>query len=417
MEKEQILDYREREQRLVEDLLRKSQEATKLSILDFYPEYAWLRSTLYCADLPTRFSAIDPKARAIPIWVTLPYSGVLIVGVEPLTDEGTFRQWYGLGVEELADLIKKKKVVVRVNNPLELYDGLHYLDPILERHPPTLARSEAFSIAMIGKSGLESTRHETQGILDKLSARPLNFAVRWRIPETTFTGASITLFERLHTLGQSELVNSLVSQSGGNFHSLIAQVRRYYLLLAAPVFRSLDGIHALAKDRLLPHPRETASQQFPLDVGRFLVQRLELIRPRTFEHALDIYPDYERARQCLFKLDTLLDESPSMRDLEDRTSELERSWQDVLEIARGAERFATITKSVGVVGSIASSFFGLPGILASLGFTCLSLDRVAKPLGETAAKLGKQSHVVEIYDFGKYVAKWKAQRLWAAETG
>ena len=143
MEKQQILEYKEQEQQLVEGVLRKSERASKLSILDFYPEHAWLRGTLYCADLPTRFSAMDPKLRAIPIWVTLPYSGVLVVGVEPLTDELVFRQWYGVGIDEFVDLIKSKKVAVRINNPLELYEGLHYLDPILENHPPSLARSEA----------------------------------------------------------------------------------------------------------------------------------------------------------------------------------------------------------------------------------------------------------------------------------
>lgn len=115
-------------------------------------------------------------------------------------------------------------------------------------------------------------------------------------------------------------------------------------------------------------------------------------------------------------LGSTLDQMPSAADLEDRTSELERSWNEVLGAVRRAEKTATWTKTIGIVGSIVSStaspWGGLPGILASLGFRGLPVDRAAKAVGHVAARLGKPSHVVEVYDFGREVAKWKAQTLW-----
>jgi len=415
VETDQIAEYKERERQRASDLLARAEKSPKIAILDFYPEYNWLNDTLYSADLPTRFSAIDPRLRTIPVWVTLPFSGVIVVGLEPWADRDIFRECYGLEVEQFVDLIDKKKLAVRLNNPLEFYDGLHYLDPILEKNPPSLARNEAFSIALLGQQRLDRIRDETDKIVRGMAAKPLHFAAKWRMPEKTFVKASITLFERLHTLGYSNYVDSLVSESRGDFESLISQVRLYYLSLAAPIFRSLEGIHALPRDSLAAYPAPI-KERFPVDVGRFLVKKLQLVRPRTFEQALEIYPDYEKARRSLFRLDKLLGQIPSVSDLEDRTSELERSWNEVLGTVRRAEQAAAITKGIGVVGSIASSalspWVGLPGILASLGFRGLAVDRVAKAVGHAVAKLGKPSHIVEVYDFGEEVTKWKERTSW-----
>ena len=132
MQTEQIAEYKERERKLVNDLLKRTEKAPKVTILDFYPEYSWLRETLYGADLPTRFSAIDPRLRTIPVWVTLPYSGVIVVGLKPLADHQVFREWYGLEIEQFVELVEKKKLAVRLNNCIIPPHIAHYRTGQLE---------------------------------------------------------------------------------------------------------------------------------------------------------------------------------------------------------------------------------------------------------------------------------------------
>jgi len=402
-------EYDSLEKETAERLLGKTSEQRSLSIIDFYPELNWVRESTYSADLPTRFSAIDPELRSIPIWVILPYYDRIIVGLEPLRDRETFKAWYGVDIETLHELVTKRKVTIRVNNRPQLYANLEYLDPLLEMRPPTLRRSEAYAVAMLGRENFLSIREQAETMLKALSPDALTLSLQWRDP-STFWEASVRLCERLASLGYWNVVSDTFNTCQGKMESFIRRIRIYYLTLCGSVYRSLGGVHALPKDRIMagvPAVREN----FPVDVGKFLVTNLELVRPQSLEHALDIFPDFKRARQALFKIDALLEGTPTEADIQDRISELRQAWSEVAAVERSVRTRTSMVKSIGVVGGIASGLTfpiaGLPSILASFGFGIMAMDEVAQPTAETITKLRKKAHVLEIYDFKKEVDKWK----------
>jgi|GEM_PF-5706053 len=412
MESKQLEEYATREKEKVRSII-KGMEGRPFSMMSFYPELKWVQDGLYAADLPTRLSALDQRLRCVPLYVTLPFYDHLVVPIEPLRDEKTFFEWHGIDVETMLSLIKDRKVAIRLNNPLKAYVNLSYLDPLLETEPPTMARSEAYSTTLVGDGLLRVFRKEGEKLIRSFEGELPSFSVRWHMAHATFIEASVTLYERLITLGYSDRVRELFNQWRDDRKAFTNGLRLYYLTLAAPVFRSLNGVHALPKHTLERYQTDVG-ELFPVEVGRFLVERLQLVRPRGLEHALDIYPDFKRARKTLFTLDRLLEHPKDQAKVKDAVVKLEEAWREAEEIGLTDERVVRLTKTVGLIGAIisgvASIFISTPGLLAGLGFTVLRSEEVASPLAEFASKLGKQSHIVEIYDFRKDVKKLASMR-------
>jgi hypothetical protein len=71
------------------------------------------------------------------LFLQLPFYDAIVLPIMA-ADEDTFTRTYRLSVDQLLQLAEKGKVLVMLDSQPSLYTGLDYLDPILEKHPPSL---------------------------------------------------------------------------------------------------------------------------------------------------------------------------------------------------------------------------------------------------------------------------------------
>jgi len=146
---------------------------------------------------------------------------------------------------------------------------------------------------------------------------------------------------------------------------------------------------------------------FPSDVGRCLVTELDLVRVKGLDQALEIYPDYRKARDALRELDNAVTAKMSTDKLLDRSHAVEKVWKETASSMSRMEKLAkvtelgfglSVTSILGIVGALAANLpAALIGILAALGYVVTS-QTVATPVAERIAKLGKPSHVTIVWD-------------------
>lgn len=385
----------------------------KISILDFYPEFGGLENSLYAPNIPYLVDRRHTRIEPTPVFVLLPFYERLVIGIEPLKDHQTFERWYGLSTDEIVELVISRRAHIRLSSPTLTYANLDYLDPILGLNPPTVNRAEAFTRALAGTQGLEGLERSFDGVglqyarLD--STRDLSDLRSHFRPEQAaqYLEAIRMQYLRLGALGYGALLQKLSREASG-FLSFASMLRTYYVSLAAPFYHSLEGIHVLSGGSVRESfPRGEA---FPMDVGRFLVNRLELVKPRSLEHAIDLFPDFQSARRALFSLNKALTTPTSNQKLVDRRLALESAWNEASQIERRTVKGTTIAKYVGVVGSVVlgalAAETGFPeGILVGLG-AAVAESRLARPTAAAIAKLGKPTHIVDLYDLSAKAQSW-----------
>ena len=109
--------------KILETVEERIERGEKISFADFYPEWNLRERMPYtCYHNPD----ID-----IPLWVVLPYYNTVIVDIRSDLPEQEFKREYGVGVEELFQLKKEGKVVMRLDfPPAERISN--YLRPVYE---------------------------------------------------------------------------------------------------------------------------------------------------------------------------------------------------------------------------------------------------------------------------------------------
>ena len=408
MEKEELLDYEEREKEEGRKLLDKSVNAKHFSISDFYPSFHLSSDdSPYCGDL-TKHETLGWNT---PLWILLPFYKKIIVGIEPLRDKEAFEDRYGVSLRHFLGLIKDGHIIVRLNNPPMSYEGLHYLDDILEARPPSSLRSDAFSVRCVGsEEDFMSCVDDAEGFLRNLAWS----GKYWKKPKAQSARALANLHTRLmiHEPEIIDYIKNEAKKSGILDADIVRLYVSYYYSLVAPTYRSFDGCHALPKEVFGKVVQKTGTIfAFPMEIGRFLTTKFELYCPNSLDDAVSIYPDYQKARDVLKRLDQMIDGKDNEDKIVDTTEELKHTWSEVANIERAKEMVGKISSYLGVVGPLASSLATVfPPMLALLGFTVLDLPDVKEVLSENIAKLGKPSHIVTVYDFQKDVEKWKKGR-------
>ena len=156
MNKQDLEELAEQDKKVADSIALRMSKApeNRVSVLDFYPEFENLRDRLYASNIPYLVDTAQKKLEHVPTYVMLPFYETLVVGIEPLKDEMTFRRWYGMDVAQIMEMTKSERMRVRLTSPTLLYDGLDYLDPLLETNPPTFIRGEAFGHLVGGEAHL-----------------------------------------------------------------------------------------------------------------------------------------------------------------------------------------------------------------------------------------------------------------------
>ena len=355
------------------------------------------------------------KLEHVPTYVMLPFYETLVVGIEPLKDEMTFRRWYGMDVAQIMEMTKSERMRVRLTSPTLLYDGLDYLDPLLETNPPTFIRGEAFGHlvggeAHLNEADLEFARFKADHEAKAIDSRLGDLRSHYRPSEiSVYLEALRMQYLRLAAVGYSGILKQLSASSGGDLLRFAGMLRTYYNCLAAPYFHSLGGIHVLNKKETVQTLQGT--EVFPVDVGRFLVKNLELVRAQSLENALDLFPDFRQARKTLYSLDKALDAPMWKNRIEYKASELGRAWHEVSEIHQDISEGARILRAAGIVGAAEAGLVvgGLGGLLAGIGIAVVA-NKVAKPSATALGKLRKPSHIIDFYELAVAAQEWQSEK-------
>ena len=140
-----------------------------------------------------------------------------------------------------------------------------------------------------------------------------------------------------------------------------------------------------------------------------LIERYSLIRPKTLSEALEIYPDYEEARQALKALMEYV-ENNKPEGINSAAKTVAQAFNEIYKVKCRKKKYETAFQVTGVVGAAALALTGqVAGFLGAIGFG-LTGSALAAPLAESIAKLNAPSSVTTLYDFtGKLSEKWSVK--------
>src|SRR3989442_10944782 len=124
-----LCELQKKEEDKIEKITKKFTTKTKkkIEVKEVYQELSIKKHPTYCVG-------------TIMASELIPYFGTVIVDLRPIPDEKKFTTRYGMSVKEMIEYLKKKRIVLRMRAPPPWYAGLDYLDPLLERHPPSTRR-------------------------------------------------------------------------------------------------------------------------------------------------------------------------------------------------------------------------------------------------------------------------------------
>lgn len=393
---------------IFDDLVFKVQNNEKIEIIDFYPEIKpLLKNKTYTNYL----------AHQRPIFLQLPFYDSTILELIPLKDETSFKKAIGITVSQTLELYKKGKVIPLLQYPPLDFEGLDYLDPLLELDLPVCnIREPAFDqIVAVHLRGEDSEQigtwfHEGMELFRKISNNkmtnlPPSFTNLISKNAQFDTDLLVNIgysYAQLKIMGYHDLTKKIFSITDP--HTLSVCLWTYNNVLVAGARRALggviswDAIDAVAAKNL----GMESVKAYPVDVGKLLIKEFKLasIEDFGFEKTIQLTNQTTKARRALFDLDSAVMNS-QQDSLIDRSNALERTWRETNEIVTSMrntkDKIAKyLPASVGVVGELLSSS-SLPGIIASL-VGAYGIGLVSDQISEILVKIRRPNHVVSIFD-------------------
>jgi len=354
----------------------------------------------------------------------IPFHKTVIVKI-PAFDQNEFEKIIQFSVEELIELDKKGNVaIILTQNPVD-YLNLAYLDPIIEKNPPLSFRILPYK-EYLARDKLKQYGIEAECVF---SQNPVwIFDNKWK----NYIHAVEGLFVDLKVCGYHEIADYLVGLSAIEPELTKELTLTYASILCGDII-SYGGIHPVEKIALKTFEAcatnlnigikgdhnvrvDNHSEIISYEAGKFLTNQLRLIKPtysfgdNKLEKTLEVYPLYDRARQALNSLDRAIEENNENKIPDyamNYENEIQTIWNEVGKIEKKSHKISESIQSVGIVGSITSPLLlGLPGILASLGFSIFSHRKIAKPISEYLSKVKKNTNIVTVYEFKKEVDEW-----------
>ena len=424
--KDLVNEYAARERetcnQIIDRNIKKVERGGQVSILDFYPEFD--------LEHPYTSKRFDPFSRLqnVPVWALLPYYANIIVHIHPYLSEREFKKIYGVNIDQLLNLQDDKKISLVLEAPFNYDENISdYFIPLYEENVhgklklPTFSRIGAFGYFVGGQvyedafeDGWDLFENKLDDVISYL-CKADNIRQTGDVQEDFVENARLS-YANLKGLGFHQIADDIKTLATLNPVSAYCRLSVYSQFLIKPRIGSFDGIHLVDKEELPTdkyceelglnwNATNTECEVYPAEVGKSLIKNAKLVTSNNLENALDVYPDFEKARNALKNLETALEQK--IGDLEkrdqiiDKKTALEEVWKDVNTIEKNKRNVKTILVTLGVVDAtmLGGYLGGFPGILAGLVGSLASSDVVAGPLSEKIAKFGKSNHIVEVFDF------------------
>lgn len=399
MDKKDLEELDRKEDEVISDLLGKaiqiSTEGKRVEISYFFPE-------LKLKGVWTNFIPIEFPTQ-------IPFYDKIVVPLRPYKSRKKFLSQYKFDVDQLLQLKKKGRVeFVRAAQYIK-YSECEYLDPILELRPPQfLPRTGVYEITTFG---LEHAGEQGLAILDgkekwfehlkkSLSKRRPKVISRLLRPYEIW-GDIVSL----RLWGYNELVEVIIKEIK-NISAAAGLIYLFHALLIEAPLSAIGGQFSLTNEELQTFQKlspATTDYLFPVDVGKILIDELRLISLRNcgFGQVVDICKGTKNARRALCELDAAIKKRQIEKVME-RKLAVEECWMEANEIVNSIITTKKIGRplisfNLGIVGAIAGSLGGLPGILLGglLG------AGIAGPSAEVIAKIGEPTYGIAIYDLKK----------------
>lgn len=383
----------------------------KIEPLDFYPE---IKSQL------TNKTYTNWLMRQKPILLQLPFYDSIIISLIPVKDEESFKKATGITISQTLELFKKEKVVPLLQFPPLDFEGLDYMDPILELDLPVInlrqpAYDQILSVYISGndpyqienwhRQGKEFFKKATMGKLTKYPKSLIDLVSKKAQYEDDLLNNIGYCYSRLHLMGYSDLAISLMSLKNPNAVARCIEIYEHILVggeqMSLGGIVSWDSLDALAAKKL----GIDTVKAFPIDVGKLLIKEFKLasVEDFGFEKTIQVTDQTSKARESLFNLDDAVAKRQQDKVME-RSLALKETWKETNEIINSMQNLKqkiskNLPVSVGVVGGLLSSL-ELPGIIMTL-LSVAGSKVIAKPLSEFILRLKKPNHVVSIFDLKK----------------
>lgn len=394
-----------------------------VSIRMFYPELELKENDLYS------------NWMYVPVWAQLPYYEKLIVPVIPVRDIATFERQYGLIPETLVALAKQTKRIqfLLTWQPTD-FAGLEYLDPILQLRPPsTPVREHAFYHNLMNEKQVDQIYARSERFGSQMFSK-LRFHRKYFYTSCNFSPSKVIKngIERMVThliaFGYRQIVDSLakfMEDYPDRVDDAYTALYLYALFLCGPYVSALNGVFVTGDEFLKDLDVvgiEAPSQVFPADVGELLAEKLMLAPTKSLDEALDVYPNYAKARDALRKLDSFVSSwewykkvtGESSEILSSRKAVLKATWnettaslkswpKDVRNVKAMIEEGVVLgSVSIGVLGSLALNLPATSGILATILSKYVgdlfkrNVAKVTPSVSEKLVRFYKPSHTTAI---------------------
>lgn len=394
--KAQIDSYRAREAKKIDKIRHRLQNGQQRSILEFYPEFKGLSEQFHTADIPPRYRTYFQQFPEIDLNFLITLHDSVVVGLEPIP-EAEFQKWYGITVDDVVELMKKKVVVVRLSGTLESYVGLEYLDPILKDEPPTSSRADLYSESIAGNPEELLRYKDSCDSAFKEVGIDSGFASRVGPKGIDFIGSLEVNYERLSLLGYGWRLDE-IRRNSRSAQEFYRELRREYIARAFQVFRSLNGSVAIPLGEI--SSSQKAPMGLPFEGTKLLLDRIALERPKTLEEALTCRDEHKPLRAAFRGIDKSVTQGElNLASAESMQASLSEALSEVSELHdKSKERI----KKIGWVilgASIAAPVLGPAGVIVG-GAVGISqqLFKLDNRIAKLVTRYGKPSYIVGLFE-------------------
>jgi len=405
MDERELRAYEEQEQHNVAKILYELEGDRPFTIRDFFPE-------LHLFPPYTRLNLH-------PFWIGLPFYKTQIFDIYPFPSEQILQRTHGVTVKQLLLLQQEGKIQIILAGPPRGFQGLDYLDPILRLRPPTYTyRLSAFVAKLHGFEALTNWEEEGKELFwGKLEN--LRKAVRVSTDQPAFEGSVIGAWINLRALGLNSLAETIKFVASKDPFTAGLYLDIFHELICAPITTCIRGCHSIPSDYMdsvlflarqsgfcFDRIEDDFVGGFPSEIGRLLIERFRLIRPRTLSEALEIYPEYDEARQALKALQEYVEDNKTER-ISSVAKTVSNAFDEVYKIKSRKKKFEKAFQVLGIVGAASLGLTGkVEGFLGAIGFGLMG-STLGSPLSDCISKLNAPSSIVTLYDFvGKFTEKW-----------
>jgi hypothetical protein len=361
---------------------------------------------------------------SIPFGLLLTYHKQVVTLVPPYREGGFLVEGLGLGSMEakkavglLAGKFKGKRVVPILDLPSS-YIGLSYLDPLLEKKPPTGVRLKAFR-SMISGEKVKYFEEEGKAIFKNRLPEDFDIESLGFAPRIELYDVLAECFSDLRVLKLDGLAN-LVKGASEEHPSVAAMMSILYsILFTRPILDGLCGSPQYERDDKILHdakelgmlPNEIDFSFFPVEIGKVIADAFNIGFPvNPSEEAIDkLYSDraIEKARVLLETFESYIREEKG-DDAIGKEDELRHAFLEASEAIPTVDR--EFEKLNYRIGNAWFGFFGLlsllspdtnvkiAGFLANLGYK-LSESRITQKVLPKVLGLKFGPLPVAVWDF------------------